>query len=94
MAIEQLAPDDARGRAALVRRETVRLVGVAKSGHYTSVFSCAEILGVLYSGVLRLSEDPDWEERDRLILSKGHCAVGLYPLLAERGYIEEEVLDE
>jgi transketolase len=94
MAIEQLAPDDATGRAALVRRETVRLVGIAKSGHYTSVFSCAEILGVLYSGVLRLSEDPDWEDRDRLILSKGHCAVGVYPLLAERGYIPEEVLDE
>jgi transketolase len=93
MAIEQLAPDDARGRAALVRSETVRLVGVAKSGHYSSVFSCAEILGVLYSGVLRLSEDPDWPERDRLILSKGHVAVGVYPLLAERGYIAEEVLD-
>jgi transketolase len=93
MAIEQLAPDDATGRAALVRRETIRLVGIAKSGHYTSVFSSAEILGVLYSGVLRLSEDPDWEDRDRLVLSKGHVAVGVYPLLAERGYIPEEVLD-
>jgi transketolase len=93
MAIERLAPEDARGRAALVRRETIRLVGIAGSGHYTSVFSSAEILGVLYSGVLRLSEDPDWPDRDRLILSKGHVAVGLYPLLAERGYIAEEVLD-
>ncbi len=93
MAIEPLAPDDAKGRAALVRRETIRLVGIAKSGHYSSVFSCAEILGVLYSGVLRLSEDPDWPDRDRLVLSKGHVAVGLYPLLAERGYIDEEVLD-
>jgi transketolase len=93
MAIEQLAPEDARGRAALVRRGTIRLVGIAGSGHYSSVFSCAEILGVLYSGVLRLSEDPDWPDRDRLILSKGHVAVGLYPLLAERGYIAEEVLD-
>jgi transketolase len=94
MTIEELASDDAAGRAAMVRRETVRLVGIAKSGHYSSVFSCAEILGVLYSGVLRLSEDPDWPDRDRLILSKGHVAVGLYPLLAERGYIAEEVLDE
>jgi transketolase len=94
MTIERLAPDDAAGRAGMVRRETVRLVGIAGSGHYSSVFSCAEILGVLYSGVLRLSEDPDWPDRDRLILSKGHVAVGLYPLLAERGYIAEEVLDE
>jgi transketolase len=92
--LEPLAHDDATGRAALIRRETVRLVGIAKSGHYTSVFSCAEILGVLYSGALRLSEDPDWAERDRLVLSKGHVAVGLYPLLAERGYISEDLLDE
>jgi transketolase len=94
MAIERLAAGDAAGRAAMVRRETVRLVGIAKSGHYSSVFSCAEILGVLYSGVLRLSEDPDWPDRDRLVLSKGHVAVGLYPLLAERGYIAEDVLDQ
>jgi transketolase C-terminal domain/subunit len=52
MAIERLAPDDAAGRAAMVRRETVRLVGIAKSGHYSSVFSCAEMLGVLYSAAL------------------------------------------
>lgn len=76
-----------------MRRETVRLVGIAGSGHYSSVFSCAEIMGALYSGVMRLAEDPDWPERDRLILSKGHVAIGLYPLLAERGYFPEEWLD-
>lgn len=81
-------------RAALVRTETIRLIGIAKSGHYTSVFSAAEILAALYSGVLRLSDDPDWPDRDRLILSKGHVAVGVYPLLAERGYIPREVLDD
>lgn len=80
-------------RAKLVRTETVRLVGVAKSGHYSSVFSCAEILSALYSGVMRLSEDPDWPERDRLVLSKGHVAVGVYPLLVERGYFDRELLD-
>src|SRR5262249_41580254 len=82
-----------RERAAMIRRETVRLVGIAKSGHFTSVFSSAEILAALYSGVMRISEDPDWPERDRLILSKGHVAVGLYPLLAERGYFPEDWLD-
>ena len=70
---------EVRDRAALVRRETIRLVGIAKSGHYSSVFSCAEILGALYSGVMRIAEDPEWPERDRLVLSKGHVAVGLYP---------------
>jgi transketolase len=68
---------EVRDRAALVRRETIRLVGIAKSGHYSSVFSCAEILGALYSGVMRIAEDPEWPERDRLILSKGHVADGL-----------------
>jgi transketolase len=81
-------------RAALIRQETIRLIGVAKSGHYTSVFSAAEILATLYSGVMRLSDDPSWPERDRLILSKGHVAVGVYPLLAERGYIASDLLDE
>ena len=84
---------EVRDRAAIVRRETVRLVGVAGSGHYSSVFSCAELLGALYSGVMRIAEDPEWPERDRLILSKGHVAIGLYPLLAERGYFPEDWLD-
>jgi transketolase len=85
--------DEVRERAALVRRETVRLVGIAGSGHYSSVFSCAEILAALYSGVMRIAEDPEWPERDRLVLSKGHVAVGLYPLLAERGYFPADWLD-
>jgi transketolase len=86
--------EDVRRRAAFIRRETVRLIEVAKTGHYTSVYSCAEILAALYSGVMRLADDPDWPERDRLVLSKGHVAVGVYPLLAERGYIDRSVLDE
>jgi transketolase len=80
-------------RAALIRRETIRLIGIARSGHYTSVFSCAELLAALYSGGMRLGSDPDWADRDRLVLSKGHCAVGVYPLLAERGWLATEVLD-
>jgi transketolase len=84
--------EEVRRRAALVRRETIRLIEVAKSGHYTSVYSAAEIVGALYSGVMRLGDEPDWPERDRLVLSKGHVAVGVYPLLAERGWIAQDVL--
>jgi transketolase len=84
--------EEVRRRAALVRRETIRLIEVAKSGHYTSVYSAAEIIGALYSGVMRLGDEPDWPERDRLVLSKGHVAVGVYPLLAERGWIAQDVL--
>src|ERR1700755_2248370 len=94
--IEPVLPDrvmEVRERAATVRRETIRLVGIAKSGHYSSVFSCAEILAALYSGVMRIAEDPEWPERDRLILSKGHVAVGLYPPLARRGHFPADWLD-
>ncbi len=91
---EKALVQEIKSRAAYIRRETIRLIGVAKSGHYTSVYSAAEILATLYSGVMRIAEDPDWVERDRLILSKGHVAVGVYPLLAERGYIDPGVLDE
>lgn len=85
---------EAAERARFVRTETVRLVSIAKSGHFTSVFSCAELLSALYGGVMRISEDPSWQDRDRLILSKGHCAVGVYPLLAELGYFPRVWLDE
>ncbi len=82
-----------RELAGWIRSETIRLIGIAKSGHFTSVFSSAEILAALYSGVLRLSDDPAWPERDRLILSKGHCAIGVYPILAAKGYFPRDWLD-
>lgn len=91
---EQTLIEEIEARAAMIRRETIRLIEVAKSGHYTSVYSAAEILATLYSGVMRISDDPGWVQRDRLILSKGHVAVGVYPLLAERGYLPQELLDE
>jgi transketolase len=86
-------PSAVARRARFIRRETIRLIGIAGTGHYTSVFSAAEILAALYSGVMRLADDPDAPDRDRVILSKGHCAVGVYPLLAERGYLAPDVLD-
>jgi transketolase len=62
--------------------------------HIGSVFSCADILGVLYGGVLRLdAATPRWPDRDRFILSKGHACAGLYAALAERGFFALEELD-
>ena len=83
-----------RDKAYLCRRETIRLIAIAKSGHYGSVFSAAEILAVLYYHVLRYDpRNPNWPDRDRFILSKGHAAVGLYPLLADVGFFAPELLD-
>lgn len=81
-------------KAMFVRLETVRLTSISKSGHYTSVFSCAEILSVLYYHAMSIDPDnPKWEDRDRLVLSKGHAAIGLYPLLADKGFFPKDWLD-
>lgn len=83
-----------REKALLVREETIRLISIAKTGHYASSFSCAEILAALYYGVMRLQRGaPDWPDRDRLLLGKGHAAVGLYPLLADWDFFQSDVLD-
>ena len=85
---------DLRRRADWIRLETIRLVEIAGSGHYSSVFSCAELLATLYYRTLRLrSSEPDWPDRDRFLLGKGHVAVGLYPILADLGYFPSEWLD-
>ncbi len=83
-----------RDKAYFCRKETIRLIAIAKSGHYGSVFSAAEIFVVLYYHVLRYdSQNLDWPDRDRFILSKGHAAVGLYPLLADVGFFDPKLLD-
>lgn len=91
-------PDDEtlarlRERAQFVRLETIRLIEIAKVGHYTSVFSAAEIFAALYYDVMRLSTDPRWPNRDRFLMGKGHAAVGLFPVLADLGYLSKDVLD-
>lgn len=80
--------------ALFVRTETVRLIEIAKVGHYSSVFSCAEIFSALYYDILRLKRgEPKWPDRDRFLMGKGHAAVGLYPLLADWGFFPKELLD-
>ena len=83
-----------RDQALFLREETVRLIAIAKTGHFASSFSCAEILAVLYGDTLRLRRgDPDWPGRDRFLLGKGHAAVALYPLLAGLDFFPAEQLD-
>lgn len=83
-----------RDRAQFVRLETIRLIEIAKVGHYSSVFSAAEIFAALYYDVMTLKQgEPDWPDRDRFLMGKGHVAVGLFPILADLGYIETDVLN-
>ncbi len=82
---------DVRRARKLVARGTA----AAGSGHPGGSFSMAEIVGVLlFGGLLRHDPgNPDWEERDRLVLSKGHAAPGLFASLAVAGYFDESEMD-
>lgn len=85
---------DLARRADWIRLRTIQLIDRAGLGHYSSTFSCAEILAVLYYRALRLRpDDAAWPDRDRFLLGKGHVAVGLWPVLADLGYFPEEWLD-
>jgi transketolase len=81
-------------RARWIRTESMRLIAIARSGHYSSTFSCAELLSVLYYHHLRIyPSSPDQPDRDRFIMSKGHAAVGLYPILADVGFFDAQLLE-
>ncbi|GHD20671.1 transketolase [Tianweitania populi] len=82
-------------RAKFIRLETMRLTRIAGAGHYSSTFSAAELFAALYYGHLRLDpKNPKWEDRDRFVLSKGHAAIGLYPVLADLGFYPLSKLDD
>jgi transketolase len=79
--------------ARRIRCLVLRSVHHAGAGHIGGPLSAAEILAVLYFRVLRIDPTrPDWPERDRFILSKGHGAIGLYSALALRGFFPIEEL--
>jgi transketolase len=96
---EEAIPDELaahlRERAQFVRLETIRLISIAKVGHYSSVFSCAEIFSVLYYDTMRLRRgEPGWPERDRFLMGKGHAAVGQFPILADLEFFDKAWLDD
>jgi transketolase len=76
-----------------LREHILRATAASGEGHLASAFSIMDILWVLYHHVLRIDAgNPLSEERDRFVLSKGHAAVGLYAILAQRGFITFEQL--
>src|SRR5277367_6254462 len=80
-------------RSVTLRRLVVRALDGGARGHIGSSMSLIEIMRVLYDDILRYrAELPDWEERDRFILSKGHGCIAHYVMLADRGFFPCEVL--
>lgn len=82
-------------KARWVRRETLRLHGLAPETRVASSLSAVELFVALhYSGIMAFdSADPRWEGRDRLIISKGHGSICYYPILADLGYFDPEELE-
>jgi transketolase len=79
--------------ATKIRRHVLQMVHRSQASHVGSALSIAEIVAVLYGGVLRVDgAHPDWPERDRFILSKGHGCAAVYAALAERGFFSTELL--
>ncbi|MBI3803795.1 MAG: transketolase [Nitrospirae bacterium] len=88
LTIEQL-----REKATLLRCDIVEMITAAGSGHPGGSLSAADLIAALYFKVLRHdSSRPEWPDRDRFILSKGHGAPALYAALARTGYFAVEKL--
>lgn len=80
-------------KAKEVRKGIIEAVYSNKSGHPGGSLSIADIMTVLYFNQMNIDEkNPKWEDRDRLVLSKGHCSPALYSCLANRGFFDVEKL--
>jgi len=80
--------------AKAIRINSLKMTSRGKSSHIGSVLSIADILAVLYGSVLNIDpKNPNWSDRDRFILSKGHAGAGVYAALAEVGFFSKKILE-
>lgn len=93
MSNEDTEFDFLKERARTIRRHVIEMTCAAGSGHPGGSLSAAEILCALYFRVMRHDPQvPQWKQRDRFVLSKGHVAPALYAVLAESGYFPVDEL--
>ena len=86
---------NSRLMSARIRRHVVEMTNRGKSSHVGSGLSISDILGVLYSGVLNVDpKNPEFNGRDRFILSKGHAGAAVYAALAESGFFDTKELEK
>lgn len=92
-AIQEEAIKLVETRALEMRRDIVKMLAKAGSGHTGGSLSAADIVASLYFWEMQVDPArPDWEDRDRFVLSKGHAAPVLYAALARRGFFPHELL--
>jgi transketolase len=81
-------------KARKLRLHIIKMIGVGQKGHLGGSFSLAELVTVLYFHKMKHDpQNPQWKDRDRFLLSKGHAALIQYAALAELGYFPEEELE-
>jgi transketolase len=86
---------DLEEKMLLVRHNILRIFEASHQGHCGGTMSLTEIVTALYFHHLKLDPgNPDWPERDRLVLSKAHAAESIYAVLPEVGYVPKETLDQ
>lgn len=82
-----------RKSAAEIRKLTIDAIEGAGYGHIGGSMSICDVLAVLYNGIMNIdANNPNMENRDRLVLSKGHCGPALYATLAYKGYFDKKEL--
>jgi len=80
-------------RSKKLRKTVVDIISVERRGHFGPAMSSIEILRVLFDNFLQFrSSQPEWSERDRFILSKGHGCLSLYSILEDKGFFSKEEL--
>lgn len=86
---QKLNVPELKNMARIIRTDILKMVHTAGSGHPGGSLSAAEIATALYFNVLNVKpQQPKWEDRDRFILSKGHCCPVVYACLARRGFFD------
>jgi len=84
---------DIEKKANVIRKNVIEMIFNAKGGHIGGALSMTDIIASLYFHVLKIDpKNPEWEDRDRFVLSKGHASAAWYAALAERGYFPKEEL--
>lgn len=93
MPLTEQEVQDLEKRARTIRREIVDVTGWSGGAHIGGSLSMADILTLLYWKYMRVDPArPEWEDRDRFVLSKGHGGVGHAVVLAQRGYFDRDAL--
>lgn len=87
--LDKIPKDQLHLKSDFIRNNLISVAVKNGAGHIAPSLSCIDILVALYYNIMTLSENTDWDDRDRIIFSKAHGCYGLYSILADIGYIEK-----